>query len=98
MCDDRNMVGWALPSARLAQDVHPFKRRDQIGRTPDVIQAPAAVAGLPVAGAVAPPGIEFLVGRYMLTHQVGPAATLAHRVEAFGFHRRVADHLEHLLV
>ena len=63
-----------------------------------MVEAPAAVGLIPVTRPVAPPGVELLVFRHVMAHQVGPSAALAHGIEAFGFHWRVADDLQKLLV
>ncbi len=49
--------------------------------------------------AIAPPGVELLVVRDVLAHQIDPAVIAAEqRVERLGLDRRVADDVEQLLV
>ncbi len=45
------------------QDLRGFERAFQARAEPDMVQTPAAVRGFPVGGAIAPPGINFLVRR-----------------------------------
>ena len=58
MRDHRNVVRRPFPAAGLLEDLDFREMRGEIGGRPDVIETAAAVGGLPILGAVAPPGIE----------------------------------------
>src|SRR5512146_1460436 len=59
--DNRHMIRRLLPAAHLLQDGLGFERALEAGAEPDMIEPAASVRGLPILGAVAPPGIDFLV-------------------------------------
>ncbi|MEZ5668672.1 MAG: gamma-glutamyl-gamma-aminobutyrate hydrolase family protein [Alphaproteobacteria bacterium] len=67
-------------------------------RHPDVVEPAAAVAGAPVLGAIAPLAVDLFVRRDEVAHGIDPAAGLAPFLEQVDLHRRVADHVQQLLV
>ena len=97
-CNHRHMVGRLRPAARFAQDFDAATARRDVGRRPDMVKPAAAVGRSPIAGAIAPPGIELLVGGNMFAHDVDPVAGALDAAQAFSLDRRVADHLEQLAV
>ncbi len=62
-----------------------------------MVQPPPPVGHLPVLVAIAPPRIELLLGRHEMAHRVMEPRRHPRR-EPLGFRRRVADHVEQLLV
>src|SRR5262245_21775752 len=61
--DHRHVVGALHPTARGLEDLGAGDLRHQRRRHPDVVEAAAAVGGIPVLGAVAPPRIKLLLRR-----------------------------------
>src|SRR6185437_5126623 len=58
---NRHMVGWALPSASVAQNAHPLDGAGEFLADPNVVKAPSLVGLRPVGRAIAPPRVELLV-------------------------------------
>ena len=56
--EDRDVVAGALPAADVAGDAAAAGAFGEVGGGPDVVEAAALVGGVPVGGAVGPPGIE----------------------------------------
>ena len=80
-----------------AHDLGALQAVGEVRRHPDVVEPAAAVAGLPVGGAIAPPGVDLLVHRHEVADGIDPAADLAHVLQPLGLDRRVADDREELL-
>ena len=74
-----------------------MRRLGDVGARPDMVEPAAAVGGLPVAGAVAPPAVELALGN-VPARDVAPAARLDHLVQPLHLLRRVADDVEKLPV
>ena len=70
----------------------------QAGAGPDVIEAAAAIGGFPIAGAIAPPAVNLFLRRNEMPGGIDPVEGRLGFVQQFGFHRRVADDVEQLLV
>src|ERR1700693_786552 len=79
--DHRHMVGRTQPASRIFED---RMLRDAIAQRaahPDMVQPTAAVGRLPVARAIAPPGIDLLVMRHEGSRHVVPLEGLFRRGE-----------------
>src|SRR5262249_31905685 len=92
------MIGRSLPAARVAQDPEIADPVLERARDPDVIEPPAAVAGRPVGGAIAPPRVDFFRKRDALARDVGPLAMGLRRQKLFAFDRRMRDDFQQLPV
>src|SRR5258708_40040538 len=92
------MVGRPPPAARLAYHLDAFQAAGEVWCHPDVVEAATAVGGLPIGGAVAPPGEQLLLDRHQMADRVDPAADAADRLQSIGLDRGVADDAEELLV
>ena len=91
--------GLSLQPRAGPEDLGAIRAGGDVGGRPDVVEPAALVGGVPVLGAIAPPGIELLVVRDVLAHQVDPADGRREQgVERLGLDRGVADHIEQLLV
>src|SRR5690606_2037938 len=98
--DDGHVVaGLFGPAARRPDDFSTNAVRGNIAGRPDMVEPPATIGRFPILAAIAPPGIELLVVRQVLAHQISPAMTaIENGVEGLGLERGVADDLEQLLV
>src|SRR5262245_34936727 len=85
----RDMVRGPLPAARSLRDVDARDAVAELRRDPDVIETAAAIGGLPVGRAVAPPGVELGGLRGERPHRVDPAAGPLERGELLALDRRV---------
>ena len=94
----RHVVGRTQPAARFFQNRVAGDTIAQGARDPDVVEPAAAVGSLPIARAIAPPGIDFLVMRHERPRHIVPVEGIQRRREQFGFDRRMAHHIEQLLV
>ena len=92
------MVAGLLPAAGGAGDLGVAEGRGQGRGEPDVVEAAAAIGGVPVAVAVAPPAEQLLVGRDDGADGVDPVVARLQAGELLDLDGRVADHLEQLLV
>src|SRR5437660_7075238 len=88
--DHRDMVGGLVPASAVTVDAGGGERADQRRCDPNMVEPAAAVGGGPVAGAVAPPGIEALFGGHEMAHRVDKAAGLLQRAESGDFDPPVA--------
>jgi hypothetical protein len=86
----RYVVGRFFPTARLANNGVARYRAFQRPADPDVIKSAAAVRGFPITGAVAPPGVDFLLRRHEGPSDVLPVETVEGRIQQFGFNGRMA--------
>jgi len=66
MRDDRHVVRGPLPAPAVPDHVHAGERAAQVFADPDMIEAAALVGRGPIGRPVAPPRIEFFVGRYVM--------------------------------
>src|ERR1700735_381963 len=92
--DYRHMVRRLLPTTHRPQDLIAGKARHQIRGHPDMVEAAAAVARLPILGAIAPPGIKLLLRRDEAAHGIDEFGRGLELGVAFDLDRRVADHVE----
>ena len=91
------MVGGRVPAAYVAGDAAGAGARGEVGGRPDVVEAAALVGGLPVGGAVGPPGVEAALGE-VGAGDVDPAAGRLRGGEGLDLDGGVGDDPEELLV
>jgi hypothetical protein len=63
-----------------------------------MVEATAAIRCAPIAVAIAPPGEELLLGGHVPAHHIDPIMRGLHTLEALDLCRRMAHHLQKLLV
>ena len=74
-CDHRNVVGGPPPASNFGNDIQSAASPVELRIKPDMIQSPPAVRGAPVAGPIAPPGVELFFQGYARAHGIDQAAT-----------------------